>query len=369
MALCCVLATAAGCEPADLSGSVQAQVYRLDPATQEYGFAVAAVDHLDSLREVRGRDLVVRSGTELNTTFGGDQVVRGRPASLEYTLDGAGVVIPGDLHSLYVLSLYRNLDRTAALIRDHGFAPAAPLDILYFPRMDSVLAGDGRSTFTDNAAYANVANGFLIVPSYLLGDLPMFLNEGVMAHEYGHAVIHQILFGPTTDSGSYDAHLYSMHEGVADLFGFFETGDPDYIRPTADVDRDLAVPRSYTDADLAELLASTGGLDDTLDPHVHGSTMARAIYELWPKGADGKISEPERMRLLDATVNALRGIQYVQLPQEVDFASVGPEYFTLATFPNAMVAQLPAAGRPGACAVLRMRLAPLAGRLYNCEGL
>ncbi|HSP80582.1 MAG TPA: hypothetical protein VLQ93_18765 [Myxococcaceae bacterium] len=34
---------------------------------------------------------------------------RGRPFALEYSREADGTITPGDLHSLYALSLYRNL--------------------------------------------------------------------------------------------------------------------------------------------------------------------------------------------------------------------------------------------------------------------
>jgi hypothetical protein len=349
-----------GCAPADQSGSVMAYVLARDEATGEYALGRHPVEHLESLRELRGRDVDMRKGSELNTNFGGYDVERGSPFALEYAREEDGTIVPGDQHSLYALSLYRNLDRTASLLREHGHAPLRRLDVLYFPRLDNVVVGDGRSSFTDNAAYTSLVPGFLMLPSLLLTDLPMLLNEGVVAHEYGHAVIHQELFGdveeaPHEEDEEWEVahrHLASMHEGVADLIAWAATGEPDSFRATADIDRDLAEPRDYTDADLREL-------DDVevleYDPHHQGSLMARAVYELWPRGAGARLSSEERGRLLDALLGALRAVRFER------------ETFTLAAFPDALVGQLRPEERPAACEVLRRRLAPLAPRLTSCE--
>jgi len=341
------------CGPEDSSGTVRAYVYQMDPATHAYALGIADVEHLESLRELRGRDIDVRRGAEFNMTLAGIEVKRGSPFSLEYTVRDDGVVVPGDMHSFYALSMYRNFDRIASFMRGHRFVPAARLDVLYFPRIDNVLMGDQRSSLTDNAAFAFEARGFLIVPSFVLSDLPMFLNEGVMAHEYGHAIIHQLLFPSGVEPAS-DAHLLAMHEGVADLIGFAETGDPNYILPTADADRDLSVPRTYTSEEYSALLTSQNDVLPTWDPHADGSTMARAIYELWPKDAGGKIAETERLRMLDVVLAALGSITYQE------------GAFTLGTFPDALVAQLPPADQAAACAVLTSRLAPLSAALTNC---
>lgn len=60
------------------------------------------------------------------------------------------------------------MDRTATLLRAHGHVPRRRLDVLYYPRMDNVVTGDGRAALTDNAAYFSVGPSFLIVPSFLL---------------------------------------------------------------------------------------------------------------------------------------------------------------------------------------------------------
>ena len=349
-----------GCAPEDTSGTVMAYVFARDEATGQYALGRHPVDNLESLRELRGRDLDFRMGSELNqpTPLSGLQVVRGSPFALEYTREADGTIVPGDLHSLYALSLYRNLDRAATLLRAHGHVPLKPLDVFYYPRFDSVLTGDGRATFTDNAAYASQVPCFLLVPSFMLSDLPMLLNEGVVAHEYGHAVIHQELFGdapeaPHAQDESWAVahrHLDSLHEGVADLIGLVATGEPDYIRATFDADRNLAEPRDYTFEDFEELL--TGG--DDFDPHHHGSVMARAVYEVWPKDAEGQIGAEGRARLLDLTLTTLRELRFEQ------------PTFSLASFPNLLVSHLSAEERATACPILRDRLAPLSGYLTSC---
>ncbi len=350
-----------GCAPTDVSGPVTAYVLARDEVTGEYTLGRHPVENLESLRELRGRDVDMRKGSELNTNFGGIDVERGSPFALEYSREADGTVVPGDLHSLYALSLYRNLDRTAAFLREHGHTPVRRLDVLYFPRLDNPVTGDGRSDFTDNAAYTSLLPGFVMLPSLLLTDLPMLLNEGIVAHEFGHAVIHQELFGDVKEAphetdeewAVAHRHLSSMHEGVADLIAWAQTGDPDSFRPTADIDRDLAEPADYTLADLSELDSRE---TTSYDPHRHGSLMARAIYELWPdKGEQGRLSPESRGRLVEAILGALRAQRFEQ------------GSFTLASFPDAFVAQLRAEERPAACDVLRSRLAPLKARLTSCE--
>lgn len=359
------------CEPPDARGAVRAWVFAADDA-HVYSLQVAEVGHLESLRELRGRDLEVRRGTGVSEGLADTTIDRGDPFALAYEFDETGAAVPGDLDSLQALSMYRGLDRAATLLRAHGYLPADRLTVYFMPRLDNIVAGDERLLLTDNAAYFAAGAGFLIVPGFVLSDLPMMLNEGVLAHEFGHSVVQQTMLGGADDvrgSGASDPaawrvayrHLLAMHEGVADLLGFVQTGDPAFIAATAAVDRDLSVPADLTDRDLLELdsppdpndpLAS---LTSTFDPHWQGSLMARAVYEGWPAPTTG-FTQQERGRLLDAVLDALRQLHY-------------DDEFSLASFPGAIVQWLAAADRPRACAVLHRRLALLSERLDACKGL
>ena len=361
------------CAPEDRSGSVRAWLFLRGAESGGYGLEVGEVRNLESLRELRGRDIEVRAGTGIEEGIdpAGPVIDRGRPFAFDWSEAEDGTVVPADRDSFQALTLYRHLDEVASLLRAHGHVPLHRLTVFYLPRYDNLVLGDGRLLFTDNAAYLSMARGFLVVPSFVLSELPMLLNEGVIAHEYGHAVVHQELFGDaleepnawSTEEGWIVArrHLQAMHEGVADLIGFVATGDPDYIAATADADRDLSVPRSLTaeEAEQIDTVPSGGGEllgTDPFDPHAQGSTLARTVYELWPKGADGRISEAERGRMLDLTLESLRALTYE------------PGTFTLASFPDELVRRLPVPEKETACDVLRERFAPFSDRLSACAG-
>lgn len=360
----------AACAPPDRSGRVRAWMYLRDATTNEYSLQVDSVRNLESLRELRGRDVVLRAATSIEEGTGADdiKVDDGRPFAFDWSEDG-DIIVPADQDSFQALTLYRHLDSVATLLRAHGHVPARPMTVYFLPRYENLVFGDGRLLLTDNAAFMSLARGFLILPSFMLSDLPMLLNEGVVAHEFGHAVVHQEMFGDALEEPNARSekpewiiagrHLLAMHEGVADVIGFAATGDPNFIRATADVDRDMSEPRSLT-FQLAEELETVpddfGGPlpSDPFDPHEQGSILARAVYELWPKDPDGKIGADSRGRLLDLTLQSLRALVYE------------PRTFTLASFPNELVRRLSVSEKQTACDVLRDRFAPLASELTAC---
>lgn len=359
------------CAPADRADSVRAWMYLRDPATNEYSLRIGEARNLKSLRELRGRDVVLRAATSISEGVGIDSinVDEGRAFAFDWSEDG-DVVVPADQDSFQALTLYRHLDSVATLLRAHGHVPARPLTVYFLPRYENLALGDGRLLLTDNAAFMSMARGFLILPSFMLSNLPMLLNEGIVAHEFGHAVVHQEMFGDALEEPNARStkpewviagrHLLAMHEGVADIIGFVATGDPNFIRSTADVGRDMAEPRSLTVQMANELNTAPteeGGLLplDDFDPHEQGSTLARTIYELWPKDPDGKIGADERGRLLDVTLESLRALVYK------------PRAFTLASFPNEVVRRLTGSEKSRACDVLATRFAPFADEFTACE--
>ena len=343
-----------GCGPEDASGRVPAWVETYDVVTRTYALAPDHVDNLESMRALRGRDVELRSGAGF-TGVTERLVDHGRAFSFHYTLDAKGYAVPSELEDAYAVSVYRDLDRISSLLRDHGHLPETRLQVFYFPYADNALVGDDRTSLMDNAAYDFQHHVFLILPSFLFNRLPLLLNQGVLGHEFGHSVIQQTVFAGRAFEPARDNSraLASMHEGAADLIGFVVSADPNFIAPSLATDRDLSEPQSYTETDATELLslAST-----TFDPHRHGSILARALYEAWPKAADGSISPDGRGRMLDVLLASLRDLN----------ASFTPASFTLASLPNAWVTHLPQSDLASTCAVLRLRLAPLFAELTNC---
>ena len=336
----------------DAAGTVRSYVDRYDTAARTYTLTPTDVPNLESFRALRGRDVELRSGAGFTGAFM-DLVDHGHEFSLRYTWNAEHVAVPSELEDVYAVSVYHHLDDISSLLRAHGYVPAQRLQVFYFPYADNALLGDNRSSLMDNAAYDLEHHVFLILPSFLLNKFPLLLNYGVLGHEFGHSVIQQTVFEQRT-FGASDAtrDFSSMHEGAADLIGYVASGDTNFILPSFDTDRDLAKPLTYTAEDLAELENPSADYD----PHRHGSYLARALYEAWPKSADGELTEAERGRMLDVLLASLHDLGPLYDPSTFSFADLG----------NLWVTHLPANEQTTTCAVLQLRLAPLASHFTNC---
>lgn len=303
---------------------------------ESYGLRLATVSNLDSLRELRGRDFEFRAASGVDETLFDAKINRGRRFALEWGEDEDGAVVPADLHSLMALSAYRALDQTASLFRDFGIRLEKPLTVMYMPRYDHSLLGDMRMGLTDNAAYSFEFRALLLLPSFVLAELPLLLNQGVLAHELGHAIVHESMFGMATDipdSGMGSApegwmvarrHLAAMHEGVADLVGFVVTADPNFLAVSIPVDRDLSQAKTLSASQFKSLNTAEEPLPGLFDPHTIGSVMARAVFEMWV-GTEPDHPHAAREELGRSIVQALRRLEF------------HPDSFSLASFPSAIV--------------------------------
>ena len=149
---------------------------------------------------------------------------------------------------------------------------------------------------TDNAAYAPGFDGFLIVPHLVIDGAPPFsANLGVMAHEYAHKVFNRIVERganiPAWQEHDWDPpaanQFRGLDEGLADVFGYLATLDPDFIGPSLGeqahlVDRDMTRVRIMEEEDVVKVLTGVApGEEDPIasyDPHELGAFVAAAMW-------------------------------------------------------------------------------------------
>lgn len=314
---------------------------------------------LGSVAELRGGGSLELATTPPVTEadyLGAIRVEGHETPSIELELDSAGVAVPWDYESLLLVSLYHHLERARAFF-DRAGVPGAVvgrLPVHYSPRYSLPLIPLPLPLFTDNAAYAPTLDAFLIPPSFFLDDVPLVANRGVVVHEYSHAVFNRRVMGGVkvapylveTDWPDVARNeLRSLDEGLADLFGALEVGDPGFIEPSIppeklDLDRNLEEDHTY-DAEL--LLRSTGDAIGDYDPYPLGSVVASTLWAL-RAAAGGDVA------LAEVALEASAGL------------SPGSG-FRLETFFDRVHELLPETARREACVLLHARLEAIAERL------
>ncbi len=342
--------TLLGCGGVDAVGAVEARVIAPLP-DGGYGYTTRRIHDVVSVAHLRSAHVDFRASSGLEQGLSGTHLERGQPFDLAFHLEDA-VAVADDDRSLDALSAFANLNACADLFARLGAASGPPMDVLFHPRMDSALLGDLRMSLIDNAAYAGSYDAFIIIPSFVLRAVPLEENLGVMCHEFGHSIMAHQAFG--AGDGDLASKLQTNHaflameEGVADLFGYAATGDPNFIAPSVSQagvreGRDLSQPLTYT-KDEYSALWNTPDVD--FDPHHSGSYLARAVYEALPREPDGRISTETRWAMATALIHAIDSHPF-------------NDRDSMARFANAYLKQLGDADRPHACEVLKLRLEPL----------
>lgn len=272
--------------------------------------------------------------------------------NIQFSIDDDGVAVPFDFDSLLMLSLYHHLERASSYFAALSVEPSSvrQLPIYYKPRLLTIL-GIPIPLFTDNAAYAPTIDAFLIPPTFVLKDVPLVANRGVVVHEYSHVVFNRLAHEDRRVPRYFlddwpaaaAAELRSLDEGLADIHGALETGDPNFIGPSIsaalfEIDRDVSIDRTYDSALLQKVESSS---IDTYNPYPLGSVVASTLWDL-----------PVDRTILGAlVVEASRGLAPLE------------STFSLARFFDLVHDGLPASSRPEACRLFHTRLEAIASRL------
>lgn len=136
----------------------------------------------------------------------------------------------------------------------------------------------------NNAFYGIGLGGFAILRENGIGDLPLAANEGVLTHEVAHA-IHSatrniFLEAYAADRiGTFDMlEFAALDEGMADVHGAAQTGDPDFLRPSfRSTRKDVADQRRLDVARVFDDETATADLFKG-DIYAVGSVFASAYW-------------------------------------------------------------------------------------------
>lgn len=260
----------------------------------KYLLADEKLETLDELSGMKGAVASFQGGGTVSfaTGLGSDEgawrraytPTDGSPVRLAYENDN-GVVRALDYSSFAMLGIYRELERIRDFYRGLGVADPAlkPIPVWYHASISLFSV----PFVQNNAAYSPEADGLLLFSEYLDGDeVPLDLNLGVMAHEYGHAVFNHLAWGGHVPRSLLDGWpsrgtnmLRALEEGLADLLGATITDDPRFLSrssASAGAARDLSVKQV---ADLPMWSAASAS-SDSYDPYPLGTVLAAALWRV-----------------------------------------------------------------------------------------
>lgn len=222
-----------------------------------------------------------------------------------------------DFDTFNMATAYVLLNEADAFCRRFGWDPLpfGRSPVWYFPQAQGLL----NLSFprSDNAAYFQYIDGFILFPMRFVDGVPLGMNRGVMFHEYHHRVFANRVYGgnifKTLDLLSSDTagvlginRIKAVDEGAADFFGAIGAKDAKFlshsIAGVVSDERDLSIPRTFDTQwiDGSKPSASTA-LADVYDPYIPGSVFAHTLWRLREL-----LGEEPVVRAWFATEDALR---------------------------------------------------------------
>ncbi len=229
----------------------------------------------------------------------------GSPVEVQF-LEQDGVLYPADFHSLNLATAYYNFEQARLYALARGLAPeklrGAPF--YYFPDVHLQGADPGRQV--DNAGWFPLLRSFLLYPFDRLQEVPLAMNQGVVAHEYGHGIFHAEVFdgswfpaysvdwcptGRCAQQAGYRM-VGIIEEGFADAWAVGVTGDPRFthhslsmLGDSRDPDRFVRKRHCYSQSAYETELARTAPLSEadqdrywSRRQYEVGTVLAGALY-------------------------------------------------------------------------------------------
>lgn len=316
----------AACAP-DSKGPIDSVVLGLE-AGQGFALHTRTLDTIDSVAQGRGG--VTKLVKEARLTQDPDEEVEvlalsfqgGESVKILHDVQD-GVVVPADYDSLVLLSYYSHLEDSADFFAGLGMNVDAILPITSHVAPELGFVSD--ISFTDNAAYLPTEHVFFVLEAFLFRDnVPLGANDGVITHEFSHAVFHYTLNKDNPNPrlpkefdeslGWPDATrrwLSSLNEGLADVFALMRTTEPDFIAisiPAIEDDRDPRVVRDFTQEmlDNIEIDPVEGEEDETpFSPYDMGAVLASAMWRIADDPNNG-LGYPRTAQIAYDALDALR---------------------------------------------------------------
>lgn len=153
--------------------------------------------------------------------------VVGQSAIARFVQDSDGVFIPANSLSLQMVSLYFHMQSLRKLEIE-----SLSQTYVSWPRQIGLQVNTKNAETRFNNAFYNSQLDVIFFVPYADQQLPLPLNGGIIAHEHFHSYfsygIQQKLSAEKIEPLD-DYMLKSLNEGLADIWGWIYTGQPDFI--------------------------------------------------------------------------------------------------------------------------------------------
>lgn len=264
-----------------------------------------------------------------------------------------GFYVPQDYMSSQIVTLYAHFEKLQDVDRSLALDKTLP----GWPKTQDVgvavheYDADGN-WLSNNASFVSGLDSFLFLP-YSLGHLPFTINPGIVAHEYFHALFNQIMIKPsglnypgwkeptghedskilktfalnkdlvpftaaddTKDPARDYYHEYllrGINEGMADVWGWLYSQDPEFISVTAEKQLDRSLKAAPLEMVSKQQIKQRATFSKGLDAGVYyiGTLYARRIFKTYQDElAQGKFSEVDLQKSLrQALLESIKDLQ------------------------------------------------------------
>lgn len=248
-----------GCTPTDPDDTSKSEIFVQVPVFKntQYELDVVPLKTLTDIRHLEGQSAKFQTESSVVPNPSPAQgepknQLHGQDPQIRYFRRADGVYIPTDFLSLQLFSLYASFEKLKLIDESLGLG-----SLLKWPRKVVVQANvvSGLESMENTALYSGEFDAYVFVP-YTESNMPLMVNQGVVAHEHFHALFQKLFLEPQqktlaanvkTESEKLlqSAMIRAVNEGLADIWSYLLIGDPSFVGRSIEsfrMARDLNAP-------------------------------------------------------------------------------------------------------------------------------
>lgn len=286
-----------GCTPTDPDDTSKSEIFVQVPVFKktQYELDVVPLKTLTDIRHLDGQSAKFQTESSVVPNPSPAQgepknQLHGQDPQIRYFRRADGVYIPTDFLSLQLFSLYASFEKLKLVDESLGLG-----SLLKWPRKVVVQANvvSGLESMENTALYSGEFDAYVFVP-YTENNMPLMVNQGVVAHEHFHALFQKLFLEPKqkalaekvktqSEKLLQSALIRAVNEGLADLWSYLLIGDPSFVGRSIEsfrAVRDLNGPWAEnipTEANMNQTL-KTLNVDEQISRAYHyGSLLAKFL--------------------------------------------------------------------------------------------